>query len=64
MTRMLTPAEVAERLSISYDTALQMIKYSGLPYMKIGRQYRVSETVINELINQEDIVIIDYDTAG
>lgn len=59
--KMLTPAEVAERLSISYDTALQMIKYSGLPYLKIGRQYRVSEDVINDIMMQKDTVIISYE---
>lgn len=59
--KMLSPAEVAERLNVSYDTALQMIKYSGIPYVKIGRQYRVSENVINDMINQNEIVIIDYD---
>ena len=59
--KMLSPAEVAERLNVSYDTALQMIKYSGIPYVKIGRQYRVSENVINDMINQNEIVVIDYD---
>ena len=58
---MLTPAEVAERLSISYDTSLHMIKYSGLPYVKIGRQYRVSEDVINDMMMQKDTVIITYE---
>ena len=58
---MLSPAEVAERLNVSYDTALQMIKYSSIPYVKIGRQYRVSENVINDMINQNETVIIDYD---
>ena len=58
---MLSPAEVADCLGISYDTALHMIKYSGLPYVKIGRQYRVSEAVIQDLVNQTDVVIIDYD---
>lgn len=59
--KMLTPAEVAERLSVSYDTALLLIKSSGIPYLKIGRQYRVSEDVIDGLINQNEIVIVDYD---
>ena len=62
--KMLTPAEVAKRLSISYDTALQLIKYSGLPYTKIGRQYRVSETVIDDIVNQPDVVVIDYDKVS
>ena len=59
--KMLTPAEVAERLSISYDTALRMIKYGNLPHMKIGRQYRVSEKVITEMMEQADVVTIEFD---
>ena len=62
--KMLTPAEVAERLNISYDTALHMIKHSGIAYLKIGRQYRVAESVINDLTSQDEVVIIDYDDAG
>lgn len=62
--KMLTPAEVAERLSISYDTALHMIKHSGIAYLKIGRQYRVSEAVINELTSQGEVVIVDFEEAG
>ena len=62
--KMLTPAEVAERLNISYDTALTMIKTSGIPYLKIGRQYRVNESVIDELTSQGDVVIVDFEEAG
>lgn len=62
--KMLSPAEVAERLNVSYDTALQMIKYSGIPYVKIGRQYRVSEAVIDDIVNQTDVVVIDYDKVS
>ena len=62
--KLLTPAEVAERLRVSYDTALHMIKYSGLPYVKIGRQYRVSEKTLEDLINQNEKVIIDYDQVS
>ena len=62
--KMLTPAEVAERLNISYDTALHMIKHSGIAYLKIGRQYRVNESVIDELTSQGDVVIVDFEEAG
>lgn len=62
--KMLSPAEVAERLNISYDTALRMIKGSGIAYLKIGRQYRVAESVIDDLTSQDEVVIIDYDDAG
>ena len=58
--KMLTPAEIAERLNISYCTALDMVKYSGIPYVKVGRQYRVNEDVLNNLLTQDETIIIDY----
>lgn len=41
--KMLTPKEVAEILQVSYDSALAFIKYSGVDYIMVGRQYRVSQ---------------------
>ena len=61
---MLTAKDLATALRVSYDTALNLIKYSGLPHMKIGRQYRISKAVIDDLINQNETVIIDYDEVG
>jgi excisionase family DNA binding protein len=43
----LTVAEVAEMLRISYDKALELMKYSGIESVKIGRQYRVLESKLN-----------------
>lgn len=43
MNNLLTPNDVAEILGVSYETALSFIKYSGIDYVRIGRQYRVSE---------------------
>lgn len=40
----LTVQEVAEMLKISYDKALDFVKYSGVEYVQIGRQYRVQES--------------------
>lgn len=48
---MLTPYDVAERLQVSYDTVLSLIKQGELPHVKIGRQYRVSEKALNDFIN-------------
>ncbi len=45
----LTVTEIAEMLSISYDTALHYVKYS-LDSVKIGRQYRVLESKLNEAL--------------
>ena len=42
---MLTPYEIAELMQVSYDTALDFIKNSGIAYVQVGRQYRVSEAV-------------------
>lgn len=44
MNNLLTPIDVAEILGVSYETALSFIKYSGIDYVRIGRQYRVSES--------------------
>lgn len=43
--KMLTPYDIAELMQISYDTALDFIKNSGIAYVQVGRQYRVSEAV-------------------
>lgn len=45
--RYLTVAEVAEMLRISYDKALELMKYSGMESVKVGRQYRVLESKLN-----------------
>ena len=47
--RYLTVSEVAEIFKISYDTALQFIKHNT-EYVKIGRQYRVSEKKLYEVL--------------
>lgn len=61
MSKMLTPAEVAEILNVAYATALNFVKYSGVPYVKIGRQYRVNEEHLAEILHQGDPIIIDMD---
>ena len=40
---LLTPHEIAEILKVSYPTALNFVKFSGIDYLKIGNQYRVTE---------------------
>lgn len=47
----LTVQEVAEMLKISYDKALDFIKYSGVEYVQIGRQYRVLESKLHTFLN-------------
>ena len=38
-----TPAEIAEMLKISYDTALNWIRTSGIDYYMVGKKYRVTK---------------------
>ena len=56
--KMLTPYDIAERLQVSYDTALEFIKNSGIAYIRIGRQYRVAETVFNAFVSADDSQIV------
>lgn len=50
MEVMLTPQEISEILQLSYDTTLSFIKHSGVEYVKIGRQYRVSKTKLESFL--------------
>ena len=52
----LTVSEIAEMLKISYDKALEYIKTSGIEYVKIGRQYRVMESKLNEALYPPKVV--------
>ena len=46
----MTVSEIAEMLKISYDKALEFVKYSGVEYVQIGRQYRVLESKLNAFL--------------
>lgn len=54
--QMLTPRELADRLKISYEKALEIIRYSGLKYTKIGRQYRVSEADLATFLKSTNVL--------
>ena len=55
---MLTAADISKILKISYHSALDFIKYSGVDYIKIGNQYRVSEEKFRAFIAQKGKKII------
>ena len=50
---MLTPKEVAQIMKVSYETALAFIKYSGIHYIKVGNQYRVSAEKLKAFLNRK-----------
>ena len=55
---LLTPREVADVLKISYHKALEFIRYSGIDYVKIGSQYRVSAEKLNAFLTAKGRKII------
>lgn len=57
--KMLTPNEVAQVLNVSYETALAFIKYSGVDFVRVGRQYRVSEEKLSTFLNKRGQIHID-----
>lgn len=59
MPEMLTPKEVAKILKISYESALGFIKYSGIDYIKVGNQYRVSAEKLKAFLNKKGQVATD-----
>ncbi len=58
MNNLLTPNDVAEILGVSYETALAFIKYSGIDYFRIGRQYRVSESKLKAFLEKKGQTVI------
>lgn len=56
---LLNPHEVADVLGISYEKALQFIRYSGMDYIKIGRQYRVDKDKLAEFMGKKGRIIIE-----
>ena len=48
--RYMTVTEVADYLRVSYDTALNLMKYSEMECIQIGRQYRVLESKLDEFL--------------
>ena len=54
----LTPKEIAEILKISYPQALEVIKNSGIGYVKIGNQYRISKEKFDKFFAQKGNIVI------
>lgn len=59
--RMLTPKEVAEILCVNYETALAFIKRSGIDYLRVGHQYRVSEEKFKAFLARKGRIIVELE---
>ena len=57
--RMLNPRNIAEILGVSYEAALAFIKYSGIDYLQIGRQYKVAEDKFEAFLRQKGQIIVE-----
>lgn len=53
---MLSAADVAERLGISYWTAIRLIKDGEIPAARIGGQFRVAEEDLATFIEANRVV--------
>jgi len=50
--KLLTAAEAAERLRLSYGSALALIHRGDLPAARVGRSYRVRPEAIDEALRR------------
>ena len=56
----LTARDISVILNIGYVNSLNLIKYGGLPSIKIGRTYRVSKQNFLNWMNDKESKIINY----
>lgn len=59
-----TAEDIAELLKISYDSALKFVKYSGVHYIKIGRQYRVPQDALEVFLNKNSSIEIELEAEN
>lgn len=51
----LTARDIAKYLNIGYNKALRLIRYGGMPYLKVNSTYRVSKEKFLAWINSEEV---------
>ncbi len=61
MHEFLTPKDIAKILQISYESALAFIRFSGIDYWQIGRQYRVSAEAFGSFIKRKGQWVVSLD---
>jgi excisionase family DNA binding protein len=50
--RWLTPSQVADRLQVSLDTVLRLLRAGALPGGRIGRQWRIRPVDLERYLSQ------------
>lgn len=56
--QVLTPKEIAKLLNIGYSKTLNLIKYGNLPYIRIGKTYRISRRVFEAWLSEDTTKIL------
>lgn len=51
--KVLTPVQAGERLQIAPRTVIKRVKAGQLHGVKVGKQWRIPESAITELLQQE-----------
>lgn len=52
----MNPKQISEYIGICYAKALNLIKYSGINYIKIGRTYFVSKEVLDKFLSENQSI--------
>lgn len=58
MSEVLTVKELSEILKIHYNQALALLKAGSIPYIKIGKTYRVPAAQVKKLTQTETPIIL------
>ena len=62
--KILNAREVAETLHISYETALAFLKSGAVSCKKIGHQYLIEESVLEEFFKADGFVDVKLDAVN
>ena len=57
----LSARDLSEFLNIGYTKSLRLIRFGGLPYIRIGSVYRVSKKIFIEWLHGTDTKIINIE---
>ena len=61
MPDVLDARDIASVLGIGYTKSLQLVRYGGMKYIRIGRVYRVSKQNFTDWLNCSQPILIDFE---
>lgn len=53
LPEVLTAKDIAEYLDVGYAKALRLLKYGGIPNIRLGNTFRVSKQVFEKWLNKD-----------